>query len=145
MNAPDPTVDSTGSPLTDLLGIKLIHRDRGTSEVELTVDDRLLRNCPILHGGVTAALLDTALGMAADTMAPPQRLTVTAQLNINFVRPALTGDRLLATASVSHVGRQSIVAEGKVHAENDRLIATATATFLFTDNDNSATTARETP
>ncbi|MBQ16078.1 MAG: thioesterase [Planctomycetaceae bacterium] len=144
MNAPDPSTDSTGSPLTNLLGIKPIHRGQGTSEVALTVDDRLLRNCPILHGGVTAALLDTALGMAADTMAPPQRLTVTTQLNINFVRPAVSGDRLLATASVSHVGRQSIVAAGEVHAENDRLIATATATFLFAGNDNRATTAQET-
>ncbi len=145
MNTPGQFAETPGSPLINLLGIKPVRCGEGTSEVELIVDDRLLRNCSILHGGVTATLLDTALGMAADTMAPPERLTVTAQLNINFVRPAFPGDRLVATAGVSHAGRQSIVATGEVHGEDGQLIGTATATFLFADIDNDPTTPRESP
>ena len=116
MNTPgsypaDPTVPS-GDRLVELLGIEPLDWGEGRSRLALTVDERHLRNLPILHGGVTATLLDSALGVAASTVAPPDRLTVTAQLNINFIRPAFPGERLLATGEVRHAGRQSVVATG---------------------------------
>ena len=128
----DPSVPS-GDRLVELLGIEPISWGDGRSELALTVDHRHLRNLPILHGGVTATLLDSALGIAANTVAPPDRLTVTAQLNINFIRPAFPGERLLARGQVRHAGRQSVVATGEVRVESGELVATASGTFLFTD------------
>jgi uncharacterized protein (TIGR00369 family) len=139
-----------GDHLVELLGIEPIDWGEGRSKLALTVDHRHLRNLPILHGGVTATLLDSALGVAANTVAPPDRLTVTAQLNINFIRPAFPGERLLATGRVRHAGRQSVVATGEVRCESGELVATASGTFLFTDlprtaddSSTSETTARE--
>ena len=127
----DPNVPS-GDQLVELLGIEPIAWGDGRAELALTVADKPLRNLPILHGGVIATLLDSALGVAANTVAPNDRLTVTAQLNINFIRPAFPGDRLIATGQVQHAGRQSVVANGEVRCDNGQLVATASATFLFT-------------
>jgi uncharacterized protein (TIGR00369 family) len=137
MNSPgsypsDPSIPSSDR-LVELLGIEPISWGEGRSELALTVDDRHLRNLPILHGGVTATLLDSALGVAANTVAPTDRLTVTAQLNINFIRPAFPGERLLATGQVRHSGRQSVVVTGEVRCKSGELVATASGTFLFTD------------
>ena len=137
MNTPasypdDPTIPS-GDRLVELLGIEPLDWGEGRSRLALTVDEKHLRNLPILHGGVTATLLDSALGVAANTVAPPDRLTVTAQLNINFIRPAFPGERLVATGEVRHTGRQSVVATGEVRCETGELVATASGTFLFTD------------
>ena len=128
----DPNVPS-GDQLVELLGIEPNAWGDGRAELALTVADKHLRNLPILHGGVTATLLDSALGVAANTVAPPDRLTVTAQLNINFIRPAFPGERLLGTGQVRHSGRQSVVVTGEVRCESGELVATASGTFLFTD------------
>ena len=127
----DPSVPS-GDHLMELLGIEPIDWGDGRCELAVTVDDRHLRNLPILHGGVTATLLDSALGIAASTVSPPNRLAVTAQLNVNFIRPAFPGERLVATGEVRHTGRQSVVSTGEVRCDSGQLVATATGTFLFT-------------
>ena len=138
----DPNVPC-GDQLVELLGIEPLDCGDGRSELALTVDERHLRDLPILHGGVTATLLDSALGVAASSVAPPGRLTVTAQLNINFIRPAFPGERLLATGKVRHAGRQSVVATGEVRCESGELVATASGTFLFTDLPDPTPLARD--
>jgi len=137
VNTPDPPFTDPGDPTRDglaqLLGIEPVEWGGGRSELALVVDERHLRNMPILHGGVLATLLDSALGIAASTVSPPNRLAVTAQLNVNFIRPAFPGERLVATGEVQHTGRQSVVATGEVRCDSGQLVATATGTFLFTD------------
>ena len=114
-----------------MLGIAPGEWGGGRSELALLVDERHLRNMPILHGGVLATLLDSALGVAASSVAPANRLTVTAQLNVNFIRPAFPGERLVAVGEVRHSGRQSVVAFGEVRTEGNELVATASGTFLL--------------
>ncbi len=142
MNTPDPPFTDPGDPTRDglaqLLGIEPVEWGGGRSELALVVDERHLRNMPILHGGVLATLLDSALGVAASSVAPADRLTVTAQLNVNFIRPAFPGERLLAVGEVRHSGRQSVVAFGEVRTEGNELVATASGTFLFTDMPNAS-------
>ena len=142
MNTPDLPFTDPGDPTRDglaqLLGIEPVEWGGGRSELALLVDERPLRNMPILHGGVLATLLDSALGVAASSVAPANRLTVTAQLNVNFIRPAFPGERLVAGGEVRHSGRQSVVAFGEVRTEGNELVATASGTFLFTDMPNSS-------
>ena len=78
-----------------------------------------------------AALLDTALGSAVSTLCRADQNAVTAQLNVNFVRPAWLGESLLATGEVMHHGRQTAVARGELRTEAGSLVATASGTFLF--------------
>src|SRR5205807_1681183 len=60
---------------------------------------------PIVHGGAIATLADEALASVAFTVAEEGETTVTADLKIDFLRPAKPG-RLVARATVRHRTRR---------------------------------------
>ena len=118
-------------PLLELLEIRSSQVAAGNAVFEMTVDARHLRTLGILHGGVAATLLDTCMGYAAITVAPEEHYVVTVQLNVNFIRPAWEGERLLATGEVRHSGRQTAVVAGEIRTTAGTPIAPGTATFMF--------------
>lgn len=83
----------------------------------------------ILHGGVTAVFLDSAMGWSiADRTG---RQVVTVQLNVNYVKPG-RGELLVVRARPTHTGRFTAVAEGRVEDQDGDLISQGTGTFFFT-------------
>lgn len=118
-------------PFLELLGVTPKSGHDGRAEFELTVDGKHLRTFGMLHGGVVATLLDTAMGYAAVTKAPADHLVVTMQLNMNFTRAAKPGDRLLALGEVVHAGGRTAVTRGEIRSAAGTLIATGSATFFF--------------
>jgi len=126
-----PPSEAGPTPFHELLEIRPVNQDRGRGRMELAVQERHLRTLGIVHGGVPATLLDAAMGMAASSLRPAGHNVVTAQLNVNFIRPSRAGERLVATAEVIHSGRQTAVARGEVHTEERVLVASGTATFLY--------------
>lgn len=118
-------------PLLATLEIQPIAAAGGESKLKMRVSEKHLRSLGILHGGATATLLDTALGYAVMSVVSEGQHAVTAQLNVNFIRPASEGDLLEATGHVVHRGRQTAVANGEVRTAGGALVATATGTFLF--------------
>ncbi len=118
-------------PFLKGLGIEPVAADRGRTTWRLVVSEPHLRSHGILHGGMAAALLDAALGTAVSTLCRADQNAVTAQLNVNFVRPAWLGETLLATGEVVHHGRQTAVARGELRTAAGVLVATASGTFLF--------------
>lgn len=118
-------------PFLSDLKVEPVSFEHGRAVWCLRVSDQLLRTHGILHGGVVATLLDTALGRAVATVCQSDQDVVTAQLNINFVRPVWSGETLLATGEVQHHGRQTAVARGEIRTDDDVLVATGSGTFLF--------------
>ena len=118
-------------PLLDTLGIEPADAGNGEARVRLVVGEKHLRTLGILHGGVTATLLDTALGYAVMSVAPERHHAVTAQLNINFTRAVANGEALEATGRVLHRGSRTAVASGEARNASGDLVATATGTFLY--------------
>jgi len=118
-------------PLLDTLGIEALSAANGGSRLRMVVDERHLRTLDMLHGGVTATLLDTALGFAVMTLAANGFHAVTVQLNVNFTRPVMKGALLEAVGRVLHGGSKTAVASGEVRNADGDLIATATGTFLY--------------
>ena len=117
-------------PFLELLKVRGVDSRQGSASFELTVEQSHLRTLGILHGGVAAVLLDTAMGKAAGTLSPQGYHVLTVQLNINFIRPAWEGEVLRATGEVRHSGRQTVVAYGEIRTSDNALVATGTATFL---------------
>ncbi len=117
--------------MLDLLDMRPEVVGPGHVRVAYVVGPDHLRSRGVVHGGVLATLLDTALGLAASTRAPAGLDVVTAQLNANFVRPARHGERLLAEARVKHSGRKTAVAVAEVFTEGGELVATGSATLVF--------------
>jgi uncharacterized protein (TIGR00369 family) len=111
----------------------------GQEAVVLTIGPEHLRTLNILHGGVVLGLLDTTLGKAAGTTAPSGHYTVTAQLNVNFIRPAWEGETLRGTAEIDHAGRRTAVVRGELRTTKGDLVATATGTFMHLPRPATAT------
>jgi acyl-CoA thioesterase len=117
--------------LLHLLGIRPLEVGEGRSRVELVVSDQHLRTRGIAHGGLVATLMDTALGWAAGSKAPDGLDVVTAQLNINFIRPARPGELLIAWGEVQHAGRRTAVVRGEIQTGDGALIATGSGTLMY--------------
>ncbi len=84
-----------------------------------------------VHGGWYATLLDSALGCAVHTMMPVGRAYTTAELSVNVVRsigPKV--QRVRATGTVVHCGKQLATAEARLVGPDGTLYAHATTTCL---------------
>lgn len=126
-------------PFLDLLDIRPVSAQPGRAEFEMTVDDHHLRTLGLLHGGVTATLLDTAMGYSAVTTAPEKHYVLTVQLNANYIRPAWHGETLRASGEIVHTGRQTAVARGEIRTSDGKLVAAGSATFMYVPHPSDGT------
>ena len=85
---------------------------------------------PIVHGGAIATLADEALATVAFTLADEGQSTVTADLKVDFLRPAKPG-RLVARASVRHRTRRLAFCEATVEQDGGEIVAEARAVIAF--------------
>ncbi len=118
-------------PAVRTLGIEPVEAEPGRVTFRLDLGEWHLNPFGIVHGGVLAALMDTAMGCAVHSLLPPAVGYVTGELNVRFLRPALlTGGPLACTGEVVHQGKSTMVASARVTDADDRVIAIAGATCL---------------
>ncbi len=115
------------SSFTERLGVRIDPDGR----LALDVGPAHLRSLGIAHGGMIATMLDSALGLAVSRSTPPDHYVVTAQLNVNFIRPAREGETLVATTQIRHAGGKTAVAQGDLTTTAGALVATASGTFVY--------------
>lgn len=84
----------------------------------------------VVHGGAIATLADEALASAAFTAAEEGETTVTADLKVDFLRPARPG-RLVARATVRHRTRRLAFCETTVEQANGQVVAEARAVIAY--------------
>lgn len=85
---------------------------------------------PIVHGGAIATLADEALATVAFTVADEGQTTVTADLKVDFLRPATPG-RLIARATVRHRTKRLAFTEATVEQEDGKIVAEARAVIAY--------------
>jgi len=102
----------------------------GTMEIAVPPTDFLLRTSGIFHGGVIAALADTAGGYAATTLYQEDVSFLTIEFKINFLRQAI-GEKLVAKATVIKGGATLTVAQTDLFTVNNGK-ETQVATSLIT-------------
>lgn len=80
----------------------------------------------VVHGGVAATLLDSAMGCAVHSTLPAGASYTTLDIKVNDIRPmtAETG-RVRREANIIHVGGRTATAEGRIVDEKGKLYATA--------------------
>ncbi|MCI4325956.1 MAG: PaaI family thioesterase [Thermoplasmata archaeon] len=69
----------------------------------------------VVHGGVYATILDTAMGGAVVTTLREDEVTATTSLYIEFLRPAEKGAKLRARGEVVRRGRHLAFVEGNLY------------------------------
>jgi uncharacterized protein (TIGR00369 family) len=86
----------------------------------------------VVHGGLAATLLDSAMGCAVHTLLPAGASYTTLEIKVNYIRPmmAATG-RVSCEAKVIHAGGRTATAEGRIVDERGKLYAHGTTTCII--------------
>lgn len=86
----------------------------------------------ILHGGITASIIDDAIGAAVYSLNNSHYYT-TVNLNVDYFAPAKVGDVLYATTTINKRGKQIINASCTVwNADKSRVIAKGNSNLMRT-------------
>jgi uncharacterized protein (TIGR00369 family) len=123
-------------PNCDLtLGLRCIDkRTPGRSVWEMAADERFENPAGIMQGGFLSALADSAMGAAAVTFAVGRRVSIAnAEIKVSFLAPVRTGELLRCEAIVVAGGSRTAFVEASVTADDGRLVARATSTYLLKD------------
>jgi uncharacterized protein (TIGR00369 family) len=102
----------------------------GNLEVSIPITPITHNSLEIVHGGVTATLVDTAMGTLANMMLPEGYGAVTTNLNVHYLAPGI-GERLTAHATIVHQGSKTIVVDGKVVSSDGKVVAHSTGSFFI--------------
>ena len=95
--------------------------EKGEAAFELTIEEAHLRTMGIAtprRGGHTPRL---RARLCVLDMAPAGYHVVTVQLNINYIRPAWLGEKLIARSDVRHAGQMTAVSRGEVRTVDGAL------------------------
>ncbi len=116
------------SKATELLGFDVESVQDGRAIFRLDVRPKHKQIHGVVHGGILAALADTAAAIAAYTVIPRGMEIATLELKINYLEP-VPGGRVKADARVLRKGRNFIVTECDIFNEDSSLAAKAILTF----------------
>jgi uncharacterized protein (TIGR00369 family) len=118
-------------PALKTLGIEPVEAEPGRVSFVLEPAEFHLNPFGMVHGGVLAAMLDTAMGCAAHSLLPAATGYVTGEMNVRFLRPGLlTAGPLVCTGEVVHAGTSTMVTSARIVDGRDRLVAIGGATCL---------------
>lgn len=123
-----------------LIGAEILDCAPGRCALRVDWKAELTQQRGFLHGGVTAALADTAAGFAAYSLMPPNSAPLTVEFKINLMAPGI-GDRFIASAQVVRSGRTLSVVECEVTAERggqSTTVARMLATLICMENTSDA-------
>jgi uncharacterized protein (TIGR00369 family) len=118
--------------MAQTLGYDVVEAESGRVVITVTPTDAHLNPWGTVHGGLTATLLDSCMGLAIQSMLDKGLGSTTLEFKISLVR-AITIDTgvIRAEGNVLNCGRRVGAAEGRVTDENGRLLAHGTTTCLI--------------
>lgn len=119
------------APIAETLGLSLVEIESGRAVWVGTPDERAYNPSGAIHGGYAATLLDSACGCAVHSTLSATQAYTTLELKVSYVR-GLTRDTgpVKAEGVALSVGRRIAFAEGKLHDQTGRLLASASSTLL---------------
>ena len=118
--------------LARTLGYDVHEAARGRVVVTLVPNETHLNPAGTIHGGLTATLLDSCMGLAIQSMLDRGAGQTTLEFKISLVRPiAPETGQIRAEGTVLSCGRRVGTAEGCVIDGNGRLLAHGTTTCLI--------------
>ena len=122
-------------PISALMDFGLAEIEEGRAVFTVKPAEFHYNPIGVVHGGLAATLLDSAMGCAVHSTLPAGAGYTTLEVKVNFVRPltAETGE-VRCEAEVIHVGGRTATAEGKVVDASGKLYAHATTTCIIFRN-----------
>ena len=106
--------------------VEMVEKGRAVFQLDVRPHHKQIHG--VVHGGILAALADTAAAIAAYTAVPEGTEIVTVELKINYLEP-VPGGRIKADGRVLRAGRNFVVTECEIFNENGSMAAKALLTF----------------
>jgi uncharacterized protein (TIGR00369 family) len=120
--------------MLDLLGIRLVEVEPGRVVLTAVAEERFYNGSGVAHGGFAAALLDTALGCAINSMMPAGRRFTTLELKVNLTRPLTQEVGLLrCEGRIVHLGGRTATSEGRIVDAKGKLYGHGTTTCIIVE------------
>lgn len=116
-------------PFARLIGMQLVDLRPDEAVIKVDMRDDLRQPNGILHGGVTAALIDTAMAFAVRTRLGKDANTATVDLTVHYLRPHIAGT-ITCTARVVRYGKRIITVSADVDNSDGKHLATAVSTYI---------------
>jgi len=119
-------------PISRLMGFHVTEADGKRAVFEVVPGEEHYNPIGVVHGGLAATMLDSAMGVAVHAMLGPGEAYTTLEIKVNFVRP-MTRDtgKVRAIGEVVHLGRRTATAQARLEDESGRLLAHSTATCMI--------------
>ncbi|MFI6078727.1 PaaI family thioesterase [Actinoplanes sp. NPDC051343] len=119
-------------PIASTLGFRLEEVVSGRVVLIGELGEHLYNVLGVVHGGVTATLLDTAAASAVHTTVPAGTRYTSLDLSVRFLRPVVSEVApVRAIGTVLNRGRRTALASAELRDSADRLLATATSTCML--------------
>jgi uncharacterized protein (TIGR00369 family) len=120
-------------PIAELMGFDLVEVGVGRATFSIEPGERHYNPIGVVHGGLAATLLDSAMGCAVQTMLDPGVAYTTVGLNTSFVRPmTIDTGQVLCEGTVVHAGSRVATAEGRLFSvRTGKLIAHGTCACVI--------------
>ncbi len=99
---------------------------------DYVADERFQGYNGILHGGITAALLDEIMIKAVCAL---DVVVVTAEMTTRFKRPIRTGQKVTFRAKITNQRGRIYETEGEGRLPDGTLVASATGKYLLVDKE----------
>ncbi len=120
------------APIMRLIDMQSGEASEGKAAFTCKIGEQHYSAIGMVHGGIAATLLDTALGCAVHTMLPVGVGYTTLELHVNYVRPMTIQTGLIrAEGEVIHVGRSVATAQARITDAAGKLYAHATTTCMI--------------
>jgi uncharacterized protein (TIGR00369 family) len=115
-------------PFARLMGMRMVDIRLDEATVSLEMRDDLRQPGGLLHGGVTATLIDTAMAFAVRTRVADNEHTATIDLTVHYLRPHVDGPAT-CTAKVVRAGKRIFTVSAEMTNSEGKLTATALSTY----------------
>jgi uncharacterized protein (TIGR00369 family) len=121
--------------IAQTLGYDLVEAEKGRVVVAVEPSETHLNPAGTVHGGLTATLLDSCMGLAVQSTLDKGFGQTTVEFKISLMKPITpeTG-RIKAEGIVLSCGRRVGTAEGRLTDDRGRLLAHGTTTCLIFQN-----------
>lgn len=119
-------------PAMTMIGAKIVRVDPGEVEIMLPYAPAITQQHGFVHGGILAAVLDSACGFAALSLFPAGSGVLTVEYKVNFLAPG-KGEHFRFVGRVRKLGRTLTLTEADAWGVSDgreKLLATLTATMM---------------
>jgi uncharacterized protein (TIGR00369 family) len=115
-------------PFARMIGMRLIEIRPNEAVIQIEIRDELRQPSGVLHGGVTATLIDTAMAFAVITRLAEGERASTIDLTVHYLRPHTAGI-ITCTGKIVRAGKRIFTVSADVVNEQEKLIATGIATY----------------